>query len=401
MVLTTIVSAGMILVFTLVLVSLWKWGNVRCIGTSPVPLFTFMAILFTSGLDVGLIMFPLTEFPAYGDTTTHPEYAFTNPLAIEFGFWGFLVWMLYFLPSFYFCVIEPRVRFFEISLVKVINSMVIVGTSAFTVSLFLTYLPDYLPVLGDRENMLGWRYPIILLVILAAAFSATDIRVLRRLSVISVWLFLALILGMSIHGDLGPVTLGQHLLELGGYFRNLDAFVLPLNDYHEFYLFWWFAWSIMIGQFTARFIGGLRTWQLLLALLTIPSIPIAIWFAVLYHHHVNAIPTTGLVNLAMVLVGMLFMMNSLDSLIRLYTDNLGLTVHRLGRVRHMAMNVALLFALAVLFQVEWVRIQWLGSVSVGLHLACVGYLLVVHRARIAAITASPAGDDFEAPSRKR
>ena len=42
----------------------------------------------SSGLDVGLIMFPLTEFGGYAE---EPAYAFANPLAIEFGFWGFLM----------------------------------------------------------------------------------------------------------------------------------------------------------------------------------------------------------------------------------------------------------------------------------------------------------------------
>ena len=68
---------------------------------------------------------------------------------------------------------------------------------------------------------------------------------------------------------------------IGGYFANLHKFVLPLPDtdaYHQFFLFWWFAWSIMIGQFTSRFVGGLRTWQVLAALLIFPSIPLAIWF---------------------------------------------------------------------------------------------------------------------------
>ena len=53
----------------------------------------------------------------------------------------------------------------------------------------------------------------------------------------------------------------------GNYFANIHKFVYPLNDYHAFYLFWWFAWSIMIGQFTSRFVGGLRTYQVFLALL--------------------------------------------------------------------------------------------------------------------------------------
>ncbi|MFM7121208.1 MAG: BCCT family transporter, partial [Gammaproteobacteria bacterium] len=205
---TVVISVGVLLVFGLVLVCLWQWGRLRCIGTTPVSLFTFMAILFTSGLDVGLIMFPLTEFPLYADTVTHPEYAFTNPLAIEFGFWGFLIWSFYFLTSFYFCVIEPHVGFFEIPVVKLINNVVIVGTCAFTASLFLSYLPGYLPALGGGERILGWHGLIVLLVILTSAISATDIRLVRWLSVGSVWTFLALILGVSLHANVGLAALG-------------------------------------------------------------------------------------------------------------------------------------------------------------------------------------------------
>ena len=66
-----------------------RWRNLECTGPTPLPLLAFSAILFTSGLDVGLIMFPLVEFPVYA---SEEQYSFTNPLAIEFGFWGFLVW---------------------------------------------------------------------------------------------------------------------------------------------------------------------------------------------------------------------------------------------------------------------------------------------------------------------
>ena len=87
-----------------------KWRNVRCVGKTPMSLLAFSAILFTSGLDVGLIMFPLVEFPVYA---TEEAYSFTNPLAIEFGFWGFLVWAFYFLTTFYFCVVEPKLGLFQ------------------------------------------------------------------------------------------------------------------------------------------------------------------------------------------------------------------------------------------------------------------------------------------------
>ena len=61
----------------------------------------------------------------------------------------------------------------------------------------------------------------------------------------------------------------------------------PITEYHQFYLYWWFAWSIMIGQFVARFVGGMKVWKLLLALVVVPSIPIAIWFSVLYFYFSN------------------------------------------------------------------------------------------------------------------
>ena len=40
-----------------------RWRNLVVTGPTPLPLLAFSAILFTSGLDVGLIMFPLVEFP--------------------------------------------------------------------------------------------------------------------------------------------------------------------------------------------------------------------------------------------------------------------------------------------------------------------------------------------------
>ncbi|NVK30881.1 MAG: BCCT family transporter, partial [Gammaproteobacteria bacterium] len=158
---------------------------------------------------------------------------------------------------------------------------------------------------------------------------------------------------------------------------------------HEFYLFWWFAWSIMIGQFTARFIGGLRTQTVLAALLIVPSIPLAIWFSVLYYYHDNQIDTTGLLNTLMIVVGITFVVNSLDSLIRLYTDNLNLTVSRFGKAGYVAGNVAVLFGLTLAFKSQWLQIQWIGAIVIGLYLACVVYILLRKRAAVSAITSSP------------
>lgn len=372
-----------------------RWWNMPVIGVTPVSLFTFIAILFTSGLDVGLIMFPLGEFPVYADTATAPEYGFTNPLAIEFGFWGFMIWSFYFLTSFYFCVIEPKVKFFEIPAVRILNNIVIIGTCAFTASLFLIYLPSYIPEIGDGESVVTTFYIIVFCVILAAAYSSTDIKFVRILSVGSTFLFVGLILLMWVYAGMSPVAMASTLGLLGGYFSNIHKFVLPINDYHEFYLFWWFAWSIMIGQFTSRFVGGMRTQYLLLALLVIPSIPLAVWFSILYYFHSNGISTVGLLNGAMIVVGITFVINSLDSLIRLYSDNLSMTVERFGKIPYIAGNVAVLFGLTLLFKSQWLQIQWIGAVVVGIYLACVLFIFATKRKEVMAIKASPAENELD------
>ena len=163
---TSIITFGVLMAFALVIFVTIKWWNLRLEGTHPVSLFVFISILFTSGLDVGLVMFPLAwDFPLSAVVPPEPAYGVTNPLAIEFGYWGFLIWAFYFLTGFYFCVIEPKVKFFEIPVVKWINNLVIIGTCAFTGALFLIYLPYYIPMVGDGETVIPAFYVLTILVI--------------------------------------------------------------------------------------------------------------------------------------------------------------------------------------------------------------------------------------------
>jgi len=123
----------------------------------------------------------------------------------------------------------------------------------------------------------------------------------------------------------------------------------------------------MIGQFVSRFAGGLKTWQLLAALLIIPSIPLAIWLSVLYYSYANDLHLVGIFKLAMVVVGVVFVINSLDSLIRLYTVNLDLTVERFGRWKYIAGNWSALFGLILLYQFTPLKIEWIGLIVIGLY----------------------------------
>ena len=215
-----ILSCAVVAVLVISLVLLVRCGRLILTGRTPTRFFAFFAILFTSGLDVGLIMFPLTEFPIY---EARKIYGFTNPIAIEFGFWGFYIWLFYFLTTFYFCLVEPRLKIFEIPWVKKVNNATIIATCAFTGYLFLQYLPDY--VLGISPF---YTFTFVGLVVLAAVISSTDIRYLKILSLASTWLFFALIIAMWAFGGLGFSGLATNMAQLadgsgGHYFRDQFA----------------------------------------------------------------------------------------------------------------------------------------------------------------------------------
>lgn len=78
----------------------------------------------------------------------------------------------------------------------------------------------------------------------------------------------------------------------------------------------------------------------------------------------------------MVTVGIVFVINSLDSLIRLYTTNLGLTVERFGNIKYVLGNITVLSALTVLYKFDFLEIQWVGAVVIILYYACFFYLLI-------------------------
>jgi len=374
----TILSAAIALTTLTSLLLVLRYRNTRIEGSAPMPLVTFLAVLFTSGLDVGLLMFPMVDFAIFA---SEPDYAFANPLALEFGFWGFLVWGFYFLTTFYFCVVEPRLQLFEIPAIKLINNITIIGTCAFTGYLFLHYLPGYIE--GIPESV---RYTLVAATVLVAVISSTQIRFVKVLSLASSGLFFALIAGSFLASNMGVSGFADTVGQFGDYFGQLPRYVFPINDYHAFYLFWWFAWSIMIGQFVSRFVSGFAAWQLLLLLLIVPSIPIALWFSVLYWYFANNISIAGLMSWAMMGVGILFVVNSLDSLTRLYTTNIGVTVEALGMGRYVAVNWVILFLLIMAFQFTPFKIEWVGLVVVGIY-AAIYTLVFLRRAALRSVPA--------------
>lgn len=349
------VAYGIVLISALFVIL--RWGSARCYGPTPMGIVSLVALLFTAGLDMGLIMLPLTEFPVYAQEA---EFAFSNPLAVEFGMWGPLVWMMYFLSTFYFVMFEPRLKVFEIPFVKWFYNLTVVATCAFSCYLFYTALPNYIPGISETA-----RWGLAVFVIAVSVYTSADLHILRWLALTSTWtfvclIFCALIAGTFFYSGVGLTVMAGEVGQLMDYFPKITHFMSPINAYHEFYLFWWFSWSVMIGQFVSNFIGGLRTWALAIAMVILPSIPLAAWFCVLHVYYQYDIAIPGWLNWFMVAVGIVFVVNSLDALIRLYSRNLGLSAERLGKPTYYVLNFGVQLALVLAYQFTPFKIEWVG-----------------------------------------
>ncbi len=375
---TLIITIAYLCVLASAVYVILRWNSTVCTGETPVGTFTLVALLFTAGLDMGLVMLPLTEFPVYDND---PVYAFTNALAIEFGMWGPLVWLMYFLTTFYFVVLEPRLKVFEIPAVKWVYNLTVIATCAFTCYLFMINLPSYAPGLP--------QWAIWLLACAVIGFSVTssaDFRIMKWLAIVSTYGFgilaiTSLAVVAFIYSGAGLSEFFGNILRLGGYFLHLSRFATPISEYHEFYLFWWFAWSIMIGQFVARFVGGMKAWKLALAMVALPAIPLGLWFCVLYVYYQNQIVIPAWLNWFMIFVGVVFVINSLDSLIRLYSANLGWDKPRLGGRIYYPMHFLLQIVLVGAYFFTPFQIQWVGLVVVGLY-AAVYMMICLHSDKI-------------------
>jgi hypothetical protein len=96
----------------------------------------------------------------------------------------------------------------------------------------------------------------------------------------------------------------------------------------------------------------------------------------------------------MVFVGTLFVINSLDSLIRLYTDNLNFTPKRLGKSKYIILNILSLSGLTLMYNYDFLEIEWVGAIVIGLVVSCLIYIFTTKRNIVSNIKGSPAENDL-------
>lgn len=355
----TIIGTGVVGILILGAVLMFSYRKKALSGDEPAPMSALIAILFTSGLDGGFILLPLIEFDQY----SHDEiYHFTNPLALEMGFWGISAWAMYFVSTLYFLTLEPKLKLFEITWVKRLSACVVIATCAFTLSLFLDLMPHYLPNNLKQNSML--LSALTSLIIIASLVISIKTQLMTMVSKVSVIAFVVLCGYLAWLVQFSLADLHQSALLSVDYFSHAHRFILPFNDYHEFYLAWWMTWSIMLGQFVAKFVKNLKPMMLFVVMTILPLLPSFIWFSILFElFESNYVLGSGS-KIAMLILGCAFVINSIDFMVANYSQTFNLTLDKQGPVKFVAVNTGILLILTYLFQSQWVFVQTAASLVV-------------------------------------
>ena len=302
-----------------------KFGNIRIGGVEAEKEFSdfsWMAMLFSAGMGIGLMFFSVLEpvfyfstVPAFWGAEAGTVAAASAAMAQTFFHWGFHPWAIYGLVglglaffsfnrglpltfrSIFWPLLGDRIYGWPghvIDLVTVFATLFGLATSlglgVAQVNTGLSY------VLGDILNVTSiptGTVPQIALIAFITAIATMSVAAgldggVKRLSTLNLYLMLALLGFLLI---VGPTifVLGTWVEGLGAYFWS----ILSLSFYRGtmgggagtvsawtiFYWGWWIAWSPFVGMFIARISKGRTVREFVLGVLFLPSLFSTLWLA--------------------------------------------------------------------------------------------------------------------------
>ena len=310
--------------------ALSKYGKIRLGGVEAeyeFSTFSWMAMLFSAGMGIGLMFYSVAEpMYHYGDGTNlfpaveaGSAQAATAAMGTSFYHWGFHPWAIYGLValglgffsfnrglpltfrSVFYPLLGDRIYGWPghvIDLITVFATIFGLGTSlglgAQQVNAGLGIVTETMTGTNLVPQGTASQVAIIAVITLIATLSvAAGLQAgVKRLSTINVYImfiFLAFILAV------GPTLylLGNIVQGIGFYLQNLPgmAFFTGTNVPAEaaggyenwaqlwtiFYWGWWIAWSPFVGLFIARISKGRTVRQMVLGVLLIPTAFSFIW----------------------------------------------------------------------------------------------------------------------------
>ncbi|KEO75338.1 BCCT transporter [Anditalea andensis] len=301
---------GCFIVALLLILAVSKWGGIRLgEGKPEFPLFSWVAMLYSTGMGAGLLLRAVQE----------PVYFFQHPpgtpgyelevYALQYTFfhWGLTPWAFY---GMFGLIIA-----YNLYLKKgtILSSAILPYsyqklrwvTPIDTVTVISTLLGVVAAVgLGSRQLTEGFAYIIgipslpayytILVVVLVGGIATLSAylgvsRGIRLLSNFNISLALFLLFFSFFQGDM-QLILQRFVHSLYYYFRdfipmslNVGKSQVPLpflTEWTYFYWAFWLAWAPFTGVFIARISRGRTIRSMILGSLLIPSIGTFFWFSV-------------------------------------------------------------------------------------------------------------------------
>ncbi|WP_078543361.1 glycine betaine uptake BCCT transporter [Litchfieldia alkalitelluris] len=310
-------TATFFLIFALFLI-FSKYGKIKLGKDTDKPEFknvTWFAMLFSAGMGIGLLFFgvsePVSHF-ANPPIDVEPGSSQAARVALRYTYmhWGFHAWAIYAtialalayykfrkdLPGLMSATLYPLLGEKTKGPIGVLIDCIAVFATIFGVAASLGLGSQQIN--GGLEYLFGIPYnftvQLIIISIVTALFlisAGTGIkRGIKYLSNANMILAVAL---LFLFLFMGPTVflLDLFTTTLGGYIQNLPSMGLRLAPFNEeraawvqgwtiFYWAWWIAWAPFVGTFIARVSRGRTVREFVIAVLLVPTLVCAFWFAV-------------------------------------------------------------------------------------------------------------------------
>ncbi|OJG06683.1 Glycine betaine transporter OpuD [Pseudonocardia autotrophica] len=311
-----IFTASAFVVFVIVLMAS-RFGRVKLGPSDSAPEYktvSWFAMLFTAGMGIGLVFYavaePLTHFtsPPTGEAGTAE--AAENAMLYTFYHWGLHPWAIYIVLGLslgYFSfrkglplrpaaalypLIGNRINSWPGYLVDVVAVFGTLFGLATSLGIGAQQVGAGLETLFGLENSTPLQIVLILLITSVAAVSVLlgiD-KGIRNLSLINLWLALALMLFVFFFGPTRDL-LNSAAANVGVYVQQLPGLSFQTfpgdadaqswqSSWTLFYWGWWISWSPFVGMFLARISYGRTIRQFVAGALFAPVGASMVWMTV-------------------------------------------------------------------------------------------------------------------------
>jgi glycine betaine transporter len=309
-------AASFFLLFALFLI-FSKYGRIKLGKDTDKPEFsrpTWFAMLFSAGMGIGLLFYGVSEpvshyaAPPVGEGGTRE--AALLALRYTYLHWGFHAWAIYAVVAMalaYFKFRKDAPGLMSATLQPILGDCVKgpIGYTIDIIAVFATLFGVCASLgLGSQQINAGLSYLvgipvnfgiqltiIAIITVLFILSASTGIkRGIKYLSNANMILATILLIAMVI---LGPTLFLLNLFThtLGEYIQNLPQMgmrIFPLDadraawtqGWTIFYWAWWISWSPFVGMFIARVSKGRTVREFTVAVLVVPTLVCAFWFAV-------------------------------------------------------------------------------------------------------------------------